>query len=90
MSWIFIIVSFITREKDIEMGQGVFVDPSEVPGPSPVPFGRRAADRCAHCEKKKPGCWPVGVAARCGEPAGERDGAWLGNLLFASHSSYAD
>lgn len=73
------------------MGQGVSVDPSEVPGPSPVPYGRRAADRCAHCKKKaRLQSWPVGVAARCGEPAGGRDGAWLGNLLFASHSSYAD
>lgn len=73
------------------MGQGIFVDLSEVPGSSPVPFGRRAVDRCAHRkEKARLQSWPVGVAARCREPAGGRDGAWLGNLLFASHSSYAD
>lgn len=31
---------------------------------------------------------PLGVAAHCGAAAEGSDGAWLGNLLLASHSSY--
>lgn len=33
---------------------------------------------------------PAGVAAGCGDAEWRRDGAWPGNLLLASHSSYAD
>lgn len=56
---IFLIVSFIIREKyifyihmykeNLEIGWLVFVDPSEVPGPSLVPFGRRATDPLHTC-----------------------------------------
>lgn len=74
------------HKETLKLGQGPFMDPLEVPGPS-MCCGRHCSglhrlDRVSSSS-----------ASRCRYALWRnwrRDGAWPGNLLFASHSSYAD